>query len=98
MGPRWRGCRGQAKRVLLQAGGLATLGGTRLQLTLKGRAALSQPAAEVIRQLWQRWLTHAVIDEFSRVEEIKGQRAQRVDRGEEPSPDGGRGNGNLPAG
>jgi hypothetical protein len=64
--------------LLLQAGGLAKLGGTRLQLTPKGRAALSKPAAEVIRQLWQRWLTHAVIDEFSRVEEIKGQRVRNV--------------------
>jgi hypothetical protein len=64
--------------LLLQAGGLAKLDGTRLQLTPKGRAALSTPAAEVIRQLWQRWLTHAVIDEFSRVEEIKGQRVRNV--------------------
>jgi hypothetical protein len=32
----------------------------------------------VIRQLWQRWLTHALIDEFSRIEEIKGQRAPNV--------------------
>jgi hypothetical protein len=64
--------------LLLQASGLAKLDGTRLQLTPKGRAALSKPAAEVIRQLWQRWLTHAVIDEFSRVEEIKGQRVRNV--------------------
>jgi hypothetical protein len=37
-----------------------------------GRAALGKPPAEIIRQLWQRWLTHAVIEEFSRIEEIKG--------------------------
>jgi XPB/Ssl2-like helicase family protein len=64
--------------LLLQAGGLAKLDGVRLQLTPKGRAALAKPAAEVIRQLWQRWLTHAVIDEFSRIEEIKGQRVPNV--------------------
>ncbi len=33
---------------------------------------------EVIRALWQRWLTHGVIDEFSRIEEIKGQRIKNV--------------------
>lgn len=64
--------------LLIQAGGLATLEGTRLQPTPKGRAALGKPPAEVIRQLWQRWITHAVIDEFSRIENIKGQRARNV--------------------
>ncbi|MBV6758600.1 helicase-associated domain-containing protein [Rhodococcus opacus] len=44
----------------------------------KGRTALSRPAAEVISQLWRRWLTRAVIDEFSRIEQIKGQRAHNV--------------------
>ncbi len=64
--------------LLMQAGGLATLEGTRLRLTPKGRAALSKPPAETIRGLWRRWLTHAVIDEFSRIEQIKGQRASNV--------------------
>src|SRR3954467_668574 len=48
--------------LLLQAGGLATLDSTSLRLTPKGRAALGRPMAETIRSLWQRWLTHAVID------------------------------------
>lgn len=64
--------------LLLQAGGLVKVEGGRLRLTPKGRAALRTPAAEVIRGLWQRWLTHAVIDEFSRIEEIKGQRIKNV--------------------
>jgi hypothetical protein len=64
--------------LLVQAGGLAKLDGTRLQLTPKGRAALGKPATETIRHLWQRWLTHALIDEFSRIEQIKGQRARNV--------------------
>jgi hypothetical protein len=64
--------------LLIQAGGLARLEGTRLQPTPKGRAALGKPPAEVIRHLWQRWLTHAVIDEFSRIEDIKGQRSRNV--------------------
>ncbi|MGH3973042.1 MAG: helicase-associated domain-containing protein, partial [Pseudonocardiaceae bacterium] len=64
--------------LLIQAGGVATLEGGRLQLTAKGRVALRKPPAEVIRQLWQRWLTHGLIDEFSRIEEVKGQRARNV--------------------
>ncbi|MEV0677840.1 helicase-associated domain-containing protein [Actinosynnema sp. NPDC050436] len=64
--------------LLLRAGGLATLDGTRLRLTTKGREGLGKPSAEAIRGLWRRWLTHAVIDEFSRVEQIKGQQARNV--------------------
>jgi hypothetical protein len=64
--------------LLIQAGGLARLEGTRLQPTPKGRAALGKPRAEIVRHLWQRWLTHAVIDEFSRIENIKGQRSRNV--------------------
>lgn len=64
--------------LLIEAGGLASLDGGRLQLTAKGRTALRKPAADTICQLWQRWLTHAVIDEFSRIEEIKGRRVSNV--------------------
>jgi hypothetical protein len=60
--------------LLLQAGGLAEVAGGRLQLTTKGRAALLAPPERTIRQLWSRWVSSAVIDEMSRVEEIKGQR------------------------
>jgi hypothetical protein len=61
--------------LLLQAGGLARLDGTRLALTPKGRKALGQPAHDVIRGLWERWPRHAPIDELSRVEQIKGQKS-----------------------
>ncbi len=61
--------------LLLQAGGLARLDGSRLGLTPKGRATLGKPAHEVIRGLWDRWPRHAPIDELSRIEEIKGQRS-----------------------
>ncbi|MDF3308309.1 helicase-associated domain-containing protein [Rhodococcus sp. T2V] len=64
--------------LIIQAGGLATIVSGRLRLTPKGRTALRRPAAESISQLWRRWLTHAVIDEFSRIEQIKGQRAHNV--------------------
>lgn len=61
--------------LLLQAGGLARLDGGKLGLTPKGRKALGMPAADVLRGLWERWPRHAPVDEFSRVERIKGQRA-----------------------
>src|SRR3954464_201358 len=61
--------------LLMQAGGLAELQGSRLALTAKGRAALGRPAHEVIRDLWERWPRKAPIDEFSRIEQIKGQKA-----------------------
>ena len=64
--------------LLLQAGGLATVDGGRLQLTARGLAALREPPEDVIRGLWRRWLTHGVIDEFSRIDAIKGQGARNV--------------------
>lgn len=64
--------------LLVQAGGLAEITGGKLQLTAKGRAALGKPAAGVVQALWRSWLTKGLIDEFSRVENIKGQRAANV--------------------
>jgi hypothetical protein len=60
--------------LLIQAGGLAELAGSRLQLTAKGRTALGRPPAEAVRALWRSWVGKAVIDELSRVEHVKGQR------------------------
>src|SRR2546430_212997 len=64
--------------LLVQAGGLAAIEAGRLRLTAKGRTAARSPMPEVIRALWRRWLSHGVIDEFSRIEQIKGQRAANV--------------------
>ncbi len=64
--------------LLIHAGGLAEQAGNRLQLTARGRAALSKPAADVIRQLWRRWVSHGLIDEMSRIDAIKGQRCANV--------------------
>jgi hypothetical protein len=61
--------------LLLQAGGLARLDGTRLTLTPAGRKALGRPAHEAVRTIWERWPRHAPLDEFSRIEQIKGQKA-----------------------
>lgn len=64
--------------LIVQAGGLAAVSGAKLQLTARGRAALSRPAAEVIRQLWRSWVAKGAIDELSRVENLKGQRSANV--------------------
>ncbi len=64
--------------LIIHAGGLAEQAGNRLQMTARGRAALSRPAAETVRQLWRRWVTHGLIDEMSRIDAIKGQRCANV--------------------
>ncbi len=62
--------------LLLQAGGLAVATGGRLGLTARGRAALAAPPCDTVRHLWDSWLIRGPIDEFSRIEAIKGQRAR----------------------
>jgi len=64
--------------LLIQAGGLAEIAGTRLQLTARGRKALSAPPHGTVRDLWRRWVSSGVLDEFSRIENIKGQRSATV--------------------
>jgi hypothetical protein len=59
--------------MLLQASGLALRTGTRLTLSPSGVKALSAPPAEVLRTLWRKWLKTTLLDEFSRVDAIKGQ-------------------------
>jgi hypothetical protein len=59
--------------LLIQAGGLAQLSGTKLQLTKAGRKALSEPAAGTIRTLWTKWMNTSIIDELARIDCVKGQ-------------------------
>ncbi|MDE0698070.1 MAG: helicase-associated domain-containing protein [Boseongicola sp.] len=59
--------------LLVQAGRLARQEGSRLALTKAGRKALSAPPHETIKLIWNRWIDTKIIDEFSRVEAIKGQ-------------------------
>src|SRR5271157_6476567 len=42
--------------MLLQAGGLARLAGTGLELTPRGEAALARPSYHALGELWDRWL------------------------------------------
>ena len=59
--------------MLLQAGGLALRTGGRLALSPAGIKALSTPPADVLRGLWRKWQKTTLLDEFSRIDEIKGQ-------------------------
>jgi hypothetical protein len=60
--------------MLLQAGGLARLAGTRLELTPRGEAVLAQPSYQALGTLWDRWLKSVSQDELARIEAIRGQR------------------------
>jgi hypothetical protein len=64
--------------VLLQAGGLAQKTGDDLTLTPAGRKALSGSTAEAIRAAFLKWRSSTLLDEFSRVEAIKGQGKGRL--------------------
>ena len=65
---------------LAQAGKLVQLRGSKLTLTKAGRAAFTAPPAETLRRIWKGWLTNTLLDEFSRVEAIKGQTRGRGKR------------------
>ena len=56
-----------------QAGKLAECRGSKLALTKAGHAALGTPAPQTLRRLWQRWVKNTLLDEFSRIDDIKGQ-------------------------
>jgi hypothetical protein len=60
--------------MLLQAGGLARLAGSGLELTPRGEEVLARPSYQALGTLWERWLRSVSQDEFSRIEAIGGQR------------------------
>jgi hypothetical protein len=62
--------------MLLQAAGLAATAGSKLQLAPAGRKATTRPAHEVVRQVWERWQKTTFLDEFNRVDVIKGQQSR----------------------
>jgi hypothetical protein len=59
--------------MLLQAGGLASRAAGRLALSPAGIKALSTPPAQVLCGLWHKWTKSPLLDEFSRIDAIKGQ-------------------------
>lgn len=62
--------------LLLHAAGLVLRGGAKSALSPAGRKALGAAPAEVLRTAWQKWLKGGLLDEFSRVDQIKGQKSK----------------------
>jgi hypothetical protein len=61
--------------MIVRAAGLAERGrGGTLGLTAAGQKALARPAHDTIRAAWKKWRGTNLLDEFSRVEVIKGQK------------------------
>ena len=71
--PRAGPIRAHAWPWLMQAAKLAEPHGTKLALTRAGLAAFGAPSEQTLRRLWRRWLTSTLLDEFNRVDVIKGQ-------------------------
>jgi hypothetical protein len=59
--------------LIVQSAGLVELAGTRLQLTAAGSRALRASPHHVLRGAWGRWLGTTLLDEFRRIDLIKGQ-------------------------
>lgn len=66
--------KGFAWPLLIQAANLVELKGSKLVLKQAGLKALSAQPADSIKLIWQRWLKTKLIDEFSRITQIKGQK------------------------
>jgi hypothetical protein len=62
--------------MLLQAAGLVQRKGSKLVLSKAGLKAMGSAPAGVLRSIWQKWLGSHLLDEFSRIDAIKGQRAK----------------------
>ena len=59
--------------MLVQAGGLASLDGKKLQLTKAGQKAMGAAPSQTIKTIWKKWLKTTLLDELRRVDAIKGQ-------------------------
>jgi len=67
--------RAYAWPLLLQSSGLGLVRrvGTKLQLTAKGKKVSKSAIEETIRLIYQRWRDKGMLDEFKRIDVIKGQ-------------------------
>ena len=63
--------------VFLQGTGLAKADGSTLKLTNKGKKGLKGNFPQIIKEAWSRWYNTKFLDEFSRVDQIKGQKSAR---------------------
>ena len=63
--------------IIVQGAGLAKVEGGTLKLSNSGRKAIKGGFPDVIKTAWKRWEKTKIIDEFSRINEIKGQKSSR---------------------
>ena len=59
--------------MIVQAAGLAELAGKRLQLSRAGQRVINAAPETILRKAWNRWLKTRMLDEFRRIDNIKGQ-------------------------
>ncbi|MGZ3470683.1 MAG: helicase-associated domain-containing protein [Isosphaeraceae bacterium] len=70
--------RAYAWPCILQAAGLVSLVGGRLELSREGRKALTRQPEVTIRDAWKKWDATKLFDEFDRVEQVKGKSSARL--------------------
>lgn len=62
--------------LLMQASGLAQRNGSKLALSPAGVKAMGAAPAATLRAIWQKWMKSTLIDEFNRIDDIKGQKSK----------------------
>ncbi|MCK5649131.1 MAG: hypothetical protein KAI22_09645 [Gammaproteobacteria bacterium] len=62
--------------LLLQSSSLVRRNGKKLALTRKGIKAITTPYADSIREIYERWRDKGSLDEYSRINLVKGQKAK----------------------
>lgn len=62
--------------LLLQSAGLMQRNAAKSALSPAGLKALGAAPADVLRAVWQKWLKSGALDEFSRIDLIKGQKSK----------------------
>ncbi len=70
--------RAYAWPCILQAAGLVSLAGGRLELSREGRKVLTGQPEVAIRDAWKKWAATKLFDEFERIEVIKGKSSARL--------------------
>lgn len=68
--------KGFAWAMILQASKLTNVSAKKLEISNEGRKILTKPSHEIIKNLWQSWQKTTLLDEFNRVDEIKGQKGK----------------------
>jgi hypothetical protein len=71
--------------LLVQTGRLAEVAGKKLRMTEVGGQAFNKDPADVLRLLWEKWLSNARFDELRRIDMVKGQTGRGKDGLTQPS-------------